>query len=84
MATGRTKAQIDRGKEDAARTRASLASIASEFGLRESELQDALRRGTERANIDYASAAEALANAMTGNEEDRLAALAIAQSLAGV
>lgn len=84
VATGRTKAQIDRGKEDAARTRASLASIASEFGLRESELQDALRRGTERANIDYASAAEALANAMTGNEEDRLAALAIAQSLAGV
>lgn len=82
--TTRTKVQIERGKADAARTRASLASIAQDFGIQESELTDRLRRGAEAANIDYANAAAALANAMAGNDNDRAQALAFAQSLAGV
>ena len=81
----RSNATISRGWSDANRTEASLSSLAHDFGLRASDLKDRLRRGTAAANMDYAQTVDAINSALASNDEtQRAAAMAIAQSLAGV
>lgn len=79
--TERNKAQVTRGLSDADRTAAALQSMASDFGLRDSELTARLQRGIQQANLDYADTIAAITAAMQSNTGDRDQAMAIAQSL---
>lgn len=83
--TTRSNATVTRGRSDADRAEASLKSLASDYGLKEGELKERMRRGAEQANIDYASTVQAIQNAMASNDaSERANAMAIAQTLAGV